>query len=152
MAPIVLTTHAMENVLLFDRIAVLMRGKLVFYGAPSEALEHFGAGSFKDLYDRLEAPIDERVARLGRRLPPPARMSEGTVQRATRDDRGRGRGRMAAEVLRTEQFRRDVAEPAAGTAHVVRSHRRRGASAVVGAVRQWLTLSRRYAECLRRDG
>ena len=31
---IVLTTHAMENVSLFDRIAVLMRGKLVFYGAP----------------------------------------------------------------------------------------------------------------------
>jgi ABC-type multidrug transport system ATPase subunit len=29
-----LTTHAMENVKLFDKIVVLMRGKLVFYGDP----------------------------------------------------------------------------------------------------------------------
>ena len=35
-----------------------MRGKLVFYGAPHEALVHVSAESFKDLYDKLEAPID----------------------------------------------------------------------------------------------
>ncbi|MDQ2856575.1 MAG: FHA domain-containing protein, partial [Acidobacteriota bacterium] len=35
---VILTTHAMENVKLFDKIVVLMRGKLVFYGAPQRAL------------------------------------------------------------------------------------------------------------------
>ena len=40
-----------------------MRGKLVFYGKPDEALAHVGAESFKDLYDKLEAPISERLAR-----------------------------------------------------------------------------------------
>jgi len=46
---VILTTHAMENVKLFDKIVVLMRGKLVFYGAPQEALAHVKAESFKDL-------------------------------------------------------------------------------------------------------
>ncbi|HWH78365.1 MAG TPA: ATP-binding cassette domain-containing protein, partial [Candidatus Binatus sp.] len=59
---VILTTHAMENVKLFDKIVVLMRGKLVFYGAPQEALAHVNAESFKDLYDKLEDPIDERIA------------------------------------------------------------------------------------------
>jgi ABC-type multidrug transport system ATPase subunit len=49
---VILTTHAMENVKLFDKLVVLMRGKLVFYGKPQEALAHCGAESFKDLYGR----------------------------------------------------------------------------------------------------
>src|SRR2546425_11358229 len=61
---VVLTTHAMENVKLFDKIVVLMRGKLVFYGAPQEALAHVKASSFKDLYDKLEAPIYDRIKKL----------------------------------------------------------------------------------------
>src|SRR5438045_9158084 len=59
---VILTTHAMENVKLFDKIVVLMRGKLVFYGAPQEALAHVKADSFKDLCDKLEAPIDQQIA------------------------------------------------------------------------------------------
>src|SRR4028119_2522604 len=50
---VILTTHAMENVRLFDKIVVLMSGKLVFYGTPDEALNHFQAANFKELYDRL---------------------------------------------------------------------------------------------------
>src|SRR5207253_8770591 len=61
---VVLTTDAMENVKLFVKIVVLMRGKLVFYGAPQDALAHVKAESFKDLYDRLEAPIDKQIAAL----------------------------------------------------------------------------------------
>ena len=59
---VILTTHAMENVKLFDKLVLLMRGKLVFYGKPDEALAHVGAESFKELYDKLEAPIAERLA------------------------------------------------------------------------------------------
>ena len=36
---VILTTHAMENVKLFDKIVLLMRGKLVFYGKPEECSE-----------------------------------------------------------------------------------------------------------------
>jgi len=71
---VILTTHAMENVKLFDKIVVLMRGKLVFYGAPQEALAHVKAESFKDLYDKLEAPIDQQLASLA---PPPANATKG---------------------------------------------------------------------------
>src|SRR5436305_12049219 len=61
---VILSTHATENVKLFDKIVVMMRGKLIFYGAPQEALDHVGASSFKDLYDKLEDPVDERIAKL----------------------------------------------------------------------------------------
>src|SRR6185312_13407811 len=61
---VILTTHAMENVKLFDKLVVLMRGKLVFYGAPQEALAHVRADSFKDLYDKLEAPIETAIKQL----------------------------------------------------------------------------------------
>ncbi len=53
---VIMTTHAMENVKLFDKIVVLMRGKLVFYGKPDEALKHLQAASFKELFDKLEEP------------------------------------------------------------------------------------------------
>src|SRR5688572_16011388 len=72
---VVLTTHAMENVKLFDKIVVLMRGKLVFYGAPQEALTHVKAESFKDLYDKLEDPVDQRIAAMPA-LPPNAPKSQ----------------------------------------------------------------------------
>src|SRR5207244_2268433 len=68
---VILTTHAMENVRLFDKIVVMMRGKLVFYGTPQEALAHVNAESFKDLYDKLEEPIDQRIRGLAQ-LPPNA--------------------------------------------------------------------------------
>src|SRR5204862_3647856 len=71
---VILTTHAMENVKLFDKIVVLMRGRLVFYGAPQEALEHVKADSFKDLFDKLEAPIEQQLASL---QPLPANATKG---------------------------------------------------------------------------
>src|SRR6059058_395077 len=62
---VILTTHAMENVRLFDKIIVLMRGRLVFFGKPEDALAHLGAANFKELFDKLEAPVDERIKRHG---------------------------------------------------------------------------------------
>ena len=53
---VILTTHAMENVRLFDRVVVLLRGKLIFYGTPTEALEFVGANNFVDLYNKLDTP------------------------------------------------------------------------------------------------
>jgi ABC-type multidrug transport system ATPase subunit len=52
---IVCTTHIMENVERFDKIAVLTsEGKLAFFGPPREALDYFEVVRFIDLYERLE--------------------------------------------------------------------------------------------------
>jgi len=149
---VILTTHAMENVKLFDKIVVLMRGKVVFYGAPQEALAHVKAESFKDLYDKLEAPIDKQIAAL-----PPLPANATKSQKAAFKQR---REQIAEEVAeewkrkfqQTETYRRNVVEPLSGLprdGHAAAPARRR--MSIVDAVRQWATLTRRYLAVLTRD-
>ncbi|MGQ9896833.1 MAG: FHA domain-containing protein [Acidobacteriota bacterium] len=59
---VILTTHAMENVKLFDKIVVLMRGRLVWFGPPSEALAYFGIPSIKELFEKLGDPNSDEIA------------------------------------------------------------------------------------------
>ncbi len=149
---VILTTHAMENVKLFDKIVVLMRGKLVFYGAPQEALAHVKADSFKDLYDKLEAPIDQQSAALTP-LPPNA----GKAQKSARKKEREQISEQVAEdwkrkFQQTEQYRRNVVEPLSGLPRDGRAAappKRR--MSIFDAVRQWGTLTRRYLEVLTRD-
>jgi ABC-type multidrug transport system ATPase subunit/pSer/pThr/pTyr-binding forkhead associated (FHA) protein len=149
---VVLTTHAMENVKLFDKIVVLMRGKLVFYGGPQEALAHIKADSFKDLYDKLEAPVDQQIAAMPP-LPPNASKSQKQAFKLQREQ-------IAEQVAddwkkkfqSTETYRRNVVEPLSvlprdGRAAAPPKRR----SSPVDAVRQWGTLTRRYMEVLSRD-
>jgi len=149
---VVLTTHAMENVKLFDKIVVLMRGKLVFYGGPQEALAHIKAESFKDLYDKLEAPVDEQIAAMPP-LPPNASKSQKQAFKQRREQ-------IAEQVAddwkkkfqATETYRRNVVEPLSllprdGRAAAPPKRR----NSPVDAVRQWGTLTRRYLEVLSRD-
>src|SRR6266849_1595091 len=149
---VVLTTHAMENVKLFDKIVVLMRGKLVFYGAPQEALAHVKAESFKDLYDKLEAPIDQQIAAMAT-LPPNASKSQKQAFKLQREQIAE---KVADEWKRkfqsTETYRRNVVEPLSvlprdGRAAAPPKRRK----SPVDAVRQWGTLTRRYMEVLSRD-
>jgi ABC-type multidrug transport system ATPase subunit len=149
---VILTTHAMENVKLFDKIVVLMRGKLVFYGAPQEALAHVKAESFKDLYDKLEDPIDERIAAMPA-LPPNAGKSQKQAFKQQREQIAEG---VADEWKRkfqaTEQYRRNVVEPLS----VLPRDGRAAAppkrhTTIIDSVRQWGTLARRYMEVLSRD-
>jgi ABC-type multidrug transport system ATPase subunit/pSer/pThr/pTyr-binding forkhead associated (FHA) protein len=149
---VILTTHAMENVKLFDKIVVLMRGKLVFYGAPQEALAHVNAESFKDLYDKLEAPVDERIAKL---QPLPANATK-TQKSAFKRQREQIAEEVAEEWKRkfqaTKQYRRNVVEPLSGLPRDGRTAappRRR--MSIIDAVRQWATLTRRYMAVLTRD-
>jgi ABC-type multidrug transport system ATPase subunit len=51
---ILCTTHVMGNAYLFDRLAIMFGGRLVFFGEPAGALEHFGVERLAVLYDRLE--------------------------------------------------------------------------------------------------
>src|SRR5260370_32629674 len=149
---VVLTTHAMENVKLFDKIVVLMRGKLVFYGAPQEALAHVKAESFKDLYDKLEGPIDQQTAALPL-LPPNATKSQKQARKLQREQISE---QVAEDWKRkfqsTEQYRRNVVEPLSLLPRdkpAAAPPKRRASP--VDAVRQWGTLTRRYLEVLSRD-
>jgi ABC transport system ATP-binding/permease protein len=149
---VILTTHAMENVKLFDKIVVLMRGRLVFYGAPQEALAHVKAESFKDLYDKLEAPIDKQIAAL-----PPLPANATKAQKGALKQR---REQIAEEVAEdwkrkfqaTPQYRRNVVEPLSGLprdGQAAAPARRR--MSIIDTVRQWATLTRRYLAVLTRD-
>jgi ABC-type multidrug transport system ATPase subunit/pSer/pThr/pTyr-binding forkhead associated (FHA) protein len=134
---VILTTHAMENVKLFDKIVLLMRGKLVFYGKPDEALAHVGAKSFKELYDKLEEPIEQRMGMNG------ANRHQVTEQVAEE---------WKQKFTQTPQYKKNVYEPLRQIGQVqsqgVQQKRKLG---LYGAVRQWMTLSRRYWEVLVRD-
>ncbi|HEV8366778.1 MAG TPA: FHA domain-containing protein [Pyrinomonadaceae bacterium] len=135
---VILTTHAMENVKLFDKLVVLMRGKLVFYGKPQEALAHCGAESFKDLYDKLEAPIFEKLKSNGR-------ANKDQIAEEVAEDWKR-------RFLRTDQYRMNVEIPlrsVSAGAHIAAPAKRR--SSFGDWLRQWATLSRRYLEVLRAD-
>ncbi|MEO6391700.1 MAG: ATP-binding cassette domain-containing protein, partial [Pyrinomonadaceae bacterium] len=149
---VVLTTHAMENVRLFDKIVVMMRGKLVFYGTPQEALTHVKADSFKDLYDKLEEPIDQNLAKLGP-VPPNAtdaqkkqiKLKKEQVSDAVAED-------WRARYQQTDAYRRNVVEPLTGiNRDVHQAAPAKTRMTLLGSIRQLFTLARRYFEVLRRD-
>jgi ABC-type multidrug transport system ATPase subunit/pSer/pThr/pTyr-binding forkhead associated (FHA) protein len=149
---VILTTHAMENVKLFDKIVVMMRGKLVWYGPPMEALAHVKADSFKDLYDKLEGPINERTAKMGL-LPPNATKEQKAAYKRQKEQISE---EVAEEWKRrfqqTPQYQNFVVKPLSGLrrdAQTVAPARRR--PTVTDSLRQWATLARRYMEVLGRD-
>ncbi len=135
---VILTTHAMENVKLFDKVVILMRGKLVFYGNPDAALKHLGASNFKDVFDKLEEPVEEKVREYGEseRFKVTDEVAEDWKQR----------------FLGSEQYKKNVYEPlrevSKGDSTKTRKRHRLG---ILGAVRQWATLSRRYFRVLSKD-
>ncbi|HMJ07545.1 MAG TPA: FHA domain-containing protein, partial [Pyrinomonadaceae bacterium] len=126
---VIMTTHAMENVRLFDKIILLMCGKLVFYGRPDEALKHFGAANFKELYDRLEQP----------------------------ENSASGDARQIADGLRAKfhisaQYARYIQEPLRSLGSLQQSKlQKKRRLGVFGAAGQWITLSRRYFAVLFKD-
>jgi ABC-type multidrug transport system ATPase subunit/pSer/pThr/pTyr-binding forkhead associated (FHA) protein len=145
---VILTTHAMENVKLFDKIVVLMRGKLVFYGPPQEALAHIKADSFKDLYDKLEAPIDQQVAS----IPPEVKSQKGALKKYREQISEHVADEWKKKFQQTDQYRRFVVEPLSVLPRDGRqsapSKQRMG---IFATIRQWGTLTRRYIEVLTRD-
>jgi ABC transport system ATP-binding/permease protein len=135
---VVMTTHAMENIKLFDKIVILMRGKLVFYGPPDEALRYLGAASFKELFDRLEAPVSEGIKHQGETER--GRLTEQTAEGWRK------------KFLDTPEYKRLVEEPLADVGKLEHSTvHKKGRLGLFGAISQWLTLSRRYFEVLMKD-
>ena len=135
---IVMTTHAMENVKMFDKLAVLMRGRLVFFGKPTDALSQFNAENFKQLYAKLEEPVNEGVKQ------------HGESNRSNLEDHAAVEWR--EKFTRTPQYRQFIEEPLKQVGTLPRSGvRKRRRLGIFGAVRQWMTLSRRYTEVLLKD-
>ncbi|MCU1267905.1 MAG: ABC-type multidrug transport system, ATPase component [Acidobacteria bacterium] len=149
---VILTTHAMENVKLFDKIVVMMRGKLVFYGAPQEALAHIHADSFKDLYDKLEAPIEAGISK----LPPLPANASAAQKRDYKLQREHITEAVAEDwkqrFLTTRQYKENIQQHLGGlkgNVPPVAPARRR--PTVTDALGQWKTLAQRYMEVLRHD-
>jgi ABC-type multidrug transport system ATPase subunit len=149
---VILTTHAMENVRLFDKVVLLMGGKLIFYGTPADALKFVGAANFIELYNKLEEPVEAEMAKMGTL---PARASK--QQRREYDRRRASIADEVAENWRrqfatTESYRLYVAEPLSQAQQlpptVSPPRRRRSFS---DALLQWATLVRRYTEVLFSD-
>lgn len=135
---VILTTHAMENVKLFDKVVVLMRGRLVFYGPPQDALKHIGASNFKDLFDKLEEPVNAGVRQHG----------EHVRRELTERTANEWKARFAA----TPQYGEFVAAPQRSLGAVVSGGiGKRSRLGLFGSLRQWITLSRRYFEVLLKD-
>lgn len=135
---VILTTHAMENVKLFDKVVVLMRGRLVFYGPPQDALKHLGATNFKDLFDKLEEPVNAGVRQHGEH-----------VRRELTD---RTADEWKAKYAATPQYHEFVSAPQRSLGAVAEGGiGRRSSLGLAGAFRQWVTLSRRYFEVLLKD-
>ncbi len=134
---VIMTTHAMENVKLFDKIVLLMRGKLVFYGTPQEALEYVGAKSFKELYDKLEEPIGQR-----------SQSSSSETQKINEQVAEEWKQRF----LKTPQYKRNVYEPLRKVGGIRQKNIRQGRKlGIFGSIRQWFYLSQRYWKVLLQD-
>jgi ABC-type multidrug transport system ATPase subunit/pSer/pThr/pTyr-binding forkhead associated (FHA) protein len=135
---IVMTTHAMENVKLFDKIAILMRGKLVFFGRPEDALKYLNAANFNELYAKLEEPVNEGVKQ------------HGEKNRSNLEDHAAAEWRQ--KFLATPQYKQLIEEPLKQVGTLPRSGvRKRRRLGIFGAIWQWMTLSRRYTEVLVKD-
>jgi ABC transport system ATP-binding/permease protein len=149
---VILTTHAVYNIKLFDKLVIVLRGKMIFYGSPQEALAHFEAESFDDLYEQLETPSKERVALLT-----PLPVNAGEKQKRDYKLQMELINEEVAEewkqrFIRTEQYQLNIVQPLSG----LRREAKQPSPAkqrwtIRGAVRQWLTLTQRYLEVLARD-
>jgi ABC transport system ATP-binding/permease protein len=150
---VILTTHAMENVKLFDKIVLLMRGKLVFYGPPQQALAHVNANSFKNLYDKLEAPIEERLAKLPELPTNASALQKQSYKKQKEQITEEVAENWKQQFLKAEQYKFFVKKPAqerviesTPSASLVKNR-----LGFIGTWQQWKVLAQRYMEVLKSD-
>jgi ABC-type multidrug transport system ATPase subunit/pSer/pThr/pTyr-binding forkhead associated (FHA) protein len=149
---VVLTTHAMENVRLFDRVALLLRGKLIFYGSPNEALKFVGATSFIDLYNKLEASFESKVSALEPLPAKPTKSQQRLYEQAREKIADEAADDWRNRFMSSEGYRHYIHRPLS----LVRDEKQTPAvkqhsPGIVDTLRQCLTLVRRNAEVLVSD-
>lgn len=89
---VILTTHATRNIAICDFVVILGAGRVVFAGAPSEALLYFNVTDFAEIYPQMEGNSAENMA--GRFLESPERTH--SVQ-ARQTEAGDGAGQTFAK-------------------------------------------------------
>lgn len=60
---VVLVTHATANIEQCDHVAFLVRGRLAYYGPPSEAISFFQAQDFADIYLKLSEEVNPNAGK-----------------------------------------------------------------------------------------
>jgi ABC-type multidrug transport system ATPase subunit/pSer/pThr/pTyr-binding forkhead associated (FHA) protein len=103
---VVCTTHVVDNVDLFDRVAVLGEGgRLAFFGTPGEARAFFGVGRFTELFERLvDRPAAEWQAEFRRSRPGRELRRRASAGRAPREFHGQGAGEAVAPLSGPRQW------------------------------------------------
>ncbi len=56
---VVLVTHATENIDQCHQVVFMAKGRLIYYGPPTQALGFFGVQTFSEIYTRLDGSINE---------------------------------------------------------------------------------------------
>lgn len=59
---LMVATHAMQSLNLCDAVMILMKGRLLFFGSPSQAKEHFAVRSFAGIFEILPEKTPEEWA------------------------------------------------------------------------------------------
>jgi ABC transport system ATP-binding/permease protein len=108
---VIMTTHAMENVHLFDKIVLLMRGKLIFCGTPKEALKFAGAKNFIELYNKLEHPASVEAASLPVPSPQGSKAERRAYEKHCNEILETTAEQWRNRFLLTETYQRTVFEP-----------------------------------------
>jgi ABC-type multidrug transport system ATPase subunit len=149
---VIMTTHAMENVQLFDKIVLLMRGKLIFCGTPKEALKFAGAKNFIDLYNNLEHPASVEAASLSVPSPKASKTERRAYEKRYNEILETTAEQWRNRFLLTETYQRTVFKP---LSHLLQRepvksavYRRPG---TIDTLLQLGTLIARYARVLSSD-
>jgi len=91
---VVCVTHTLENIDVCRLVVLLHHGRLVFFGPPREALDHFGVSRLSDVYELIESRPAEywadrylespcsQVYVIGRKSTVPAPEREGEIRTA----------------------------------------------------------------------
>jgi ABC-type multidrug transport system ATPase subunit/ribosomal protein L40E len=56
---VIIVTHTTLNIDLCDKLALVARGNLAYYGPPRDALTFFGVRNYSEIYNRVLQPVDK---------------------------------------------------------------------------------------------
>lgn len=131
---VVMTTHSMENLQLFDKIVVLSRGRCVYYGKPDEALRFFGVASFSEMFAMLDGQRSDRK-------------NIDSAENITSADKiaQEWKQRYQSSRMFDDLVRKPLSEAKTVSGAAVSKRSRLG---IFGSIKQWFTLTSRYTSVL----
>lgn len=105
---VVINTHLLGSFSLLDKVAVLVRGKLAYFGRSQEMLSYFKAGRPHEIFEKLQEKKPEEWAAQYQQSDvhhefagDPSRLTDGSAQRSTAAQPGKPPQRSASRQLMT---------------------------------------------------